>query len=252
MTQEQRLLGIVLKRVDYGESDRIVTFFTRELGKVAAFARSARKSQKRFGGSLEPFHRLRLSARDRRGDLLSLGSAEIDRARTGIVLDLDLIARASYVTELVSEATREREPHADLFDLLDGGFEVLGSAEFAALERVRRDGWLCAFELKLLSLAGYRPFLSACAECGDTASARYRFVPERGALLCAAHADGRGVPVGAGTARLLDKSLGAPLDHLERLTFSAQQVEEARRLLSTFLRHQLGKELKSAKFLEDA
>lgn len=249
--QEQRLTALVLRRVDYGEADRIVTFYTRELGKVAAFARSARKSQKRFGGALEPFDRLRLAARDRRGDMLSLAGSEVDCARSAISADLDLIARASYVTELVTEATREREPHVELFDLLDGGFDVLAGPGFATLDRTRRDGWLCAFQLKLLALAGYRPYLSACGECGDTSSPRYRFVPERGTLLCSAHSGGAGVAIGAGTARILDASLGADLASLEHFAFSAVQVEEARRLLGLFLRHQLGKELKSARFLEE-
>lgn len=250
MKDELRLHAIVLRRVDYGDTDRIVTFFTREMGKVGAFARSAKKSQKRFGGALEPFHRLKIAARDRRGELLSLSSADIDCARAAISLDLDLIARASYLTELLTEATREREAHPEIFDLVDAGFDVLASAPFASLEKLRRDGWLIAFEMKLLSLAGYRPQLHACAECGDGAAARYRFVPDRGALYCAEHAHGEGVAIGAGTARILDASLAADVRHLDRFAFSATQVEEARSLLAPFLRHQLGKELRSAAFLE--
>lgn len=247
---EQRAQALVLRAVDYGESDRIVTFFTRELGKASAFARGARKSQKRFGGALEPFNRLAIRFRDRRGELLSLASATVERARPAIVTDLDLIQRASYVTELIGESTREREPLPELFDLLDGGLETMGTAEFGALGLDARGGWLASFELKLLDLAGYRPDLSACAQCGDASADRYRFVPERGVLLCARDAGGAGIAVSAGTVRLLDATLAVPLDRLDRFAFSHQQVIEARRILGPFIRAQLGKELRSARFLE--
>lgn len=240
---EQRASALLLRSVDYGESDRIVTFFTRELGKVTAFARSARKSQKRFGGALEPFQRLAIRYRDRRGELLSLASATVERARPGVTADLERISRAAYVTELVMEATREREPHAELFDLLDAGLEVIAVADTGG-------GWLAAFELKLLALAGYRPDLAGCASCGDAGAERYRFAPERGVLFCTRCAATGGIAVSAGTVRLLESSLEVPLDRLDRFTFSDAQVQEARRLLAPFIRLQLGKELRSAKFLD--
>lgn len=249
---EIRLTAIVLRRVDYGESDRIVTFYTRERGKVAAFARAARKSQKRFGGALEPFHRLTLAARDRRGDLLSLASADIARGRAAISAELDLISRGSYLTELLAEATREHEAHAELFDLVDAGLDVLAGAPFAQLDRTRRDGWLLAFELKLLALAGYRPYLTSCAECGEEAGEadRYRFVAERGALYCGSHAHGQGVAVALDLARQLDASIAADVAVLGEYDFSAAEVAEARNVIGPFLRHQLGKELRSARFLD--
>jgi DNA repair protein RecO (recombination protein O) len=244
-SHELRATALILRTVDYGESDRIVTFFTRELGKVTAFARSARKSQKRFGGALEPFNRLAIRYRDRRGDLLSLASATIERARSGITTDLERIGRAAYVTELTGEAIREREAVPELFDLLDAGLEMLSSSDAVG------GGWLAAFELKLLSLAGYRPDLAGCASCGDAAAERYRFVPDRGVIFCAGCAGGSGIAVSAGTVRALEASLDHPLPMLDRIALSPAQVEEARRLLGPFIRLQLGKELRSAKFLDE-
>lgn len=248
--EEIRAHALVLRAVDYGDADRIVTFFTREHGKLPTFARSARKSQKRFGGALEPFNRLTIRFRDRRGDLASLAAAEIDRARPGIVAEYDLIARASYVTELITEATRDREEHPELFDLLDEGFEMLGSPQYAAAALDRRDAWLVGFDLKLLSLAGYEPRLDACAECGNPDSPRYRFLPERGQVLCweCARDDG-GIPLSAPTLRTLHTALTADLATLDRIVFTPPQLTEAKRLLTTFLRYQLGKDLKSTKFL---
>src|SRR5207245_10820269 len=116
--QELRATAIALRTVDYGESDRVVTLLTREQGKLSAFARGARASKRRFAGALEPFQRLRIRYRDRRGDLISLAGAEIDRARPAILADFDAISRASYLTELAIEATRGRDPVAPLFALV--------------------------------------------------------------------------------------------------------------------------------------
>lgn len=243
---EQRATAVVLRTVDYGESDRVVTFYTREQGKMTAFARAARKSQKRFGGALEPFNRLQIRFRDRRGELVSLAGAEIERSRPALRDDYDRIARASYLTELAHEATREREPQPDLFDLLDRGFDVLASG---ALREGAGHGWLAAYEMKLLALAGYRPRLDACSECGREAN-RYRFRPREGSVFCLECAGDDGIPVSAGTTKLLEASLDTDIGELaEFCAFTAAQVEEARRMLAVFIQWQLGKELKSARFL---
>lgn len=246
---EKTAIALVLRAVDYGEADRVVTLFTRELGKVAAFARSARASRKRFGGSLEPFHRLEIRYRERRGDLLSLSAAEIRRARPAIATDLDRIAVASYLSELAAESTREREPHPEVFDLLDGALEALGDEPSPPLEPARRDGWLAGIELRLLALVGYRPRLDGCVACGAQEPERYRFSPERGGVLCPACGGTRGLPVSASTARLLESTLTTDVAHFDQVPFGASQAEEARALLAAFLRYQLGKELKSVRFV---
>src|SRR3990172_5979436 len=99
-----KLLGVVLRTIDYGEADRIVALLTRERGKVSVFARGARSSRRRFGGALEPFTLLRLEARERRGgDLLALDSVAVERGFGAIRTDLARIACASYACELSPE-----------------------------------------------------------------------------------------------------------------------------------------------------
>jgi hypothetical protein len=62
---------------------------------------------------------------------------------------------------------------------------------------------------------------------------------------------GGGIAVSAGTVRLLEAAMEHPLESLERFAFSRSQVDESRRLLAPFIRLQLGKELRSAKFLDE-
>ena len=87
MTARAKLTGIVLRLVDTGEADRVVTLLTRERGKVAAYARGARASRRRFGGSLEPFTLVTAEVRERSAsELLGLDSvspvaAQLERSR---------------------------------------------------------------------------------------------------------------------------------------------------------------------------
>ena len=64
--------AIVLKSMRWGEADRILTFYSLQLGKVRGIARGARRMKSRFGGMLEPFSSINLTFFNKRND--SLGS----------------------------------------------------------------------------------------------------------------------------------------------------------------------------------
>src|SRR4030095_15822856 len=81
--------GLVLRSLDYGEADRIITFFTDDRGKLSVFARGARRSKLRFTSALEPFAIVRLHASSpSRGELWTLQEAHMVRPFRGILGDL--------------------------------------------------------------------------------------------------------------------------------------------------------------------
>src|SRR5437868_5324115 len=96
-------LGIVLKTTPVRESDLVVALFTATRGRIAAVARGARKSQRRFAGALQllVLGRYELGRRPR-GDLWSLEAAEVEREWTQLAGDVVAVAHASYAAELVS------------------------------------------------------------------------------------------------------------------------------------------------------
>src|SRR5512141_1695855 len=242
-----KLTGIVLRTVDTGEADRVVTLLTRERGKVAAYARGARASRRRFGGSLEPFTLVTAEVRERSGsELLGLDSVSPVAAFGAIRGDLARIACAGYAAELARELVRDHEPHDDLFDLLAAYLAALsaGPARPAALR---------AFELGALRAAGLSPRLDACARCGGepTEGARARFDPGQGGILCepcAPYAAPGAPSLSAGAvaalARLSEGGLGrAPAEPL-----APPAGREARDALTAFLDHHLGRRLQARRF----
>lgn len=244
-----KLTAIVLRTVDTGEADRVVTFLSRERGKVAAFARGARASRRRFGGSLEPFTLVSAEVRERSSsELLGLDSVSPLDAFGGIRGDLARIACAGYAAELSLEVVRDHEPHEELFDLL--------AAYLSALDRApARPTALRAFELGALRAAGLSPRLDACARCGGPRPRMAaRFDPGQGGILCDACAPwaAPGAPslspeAAAALARLSEGGLALA----EKEPLSPQVGREARDALTAFLEHHLGRRLRARRFLEE-
>ena len=95
-------------QLDYGESDRLVTFLTRDRGKLTAFAGGARKSKRRFAGALEPFMLLRIHWVERRGTTVRLDTVDVQHGFYPVREDLARISRALYCVELVPGADPRR------------------------------------------------------------------------------------------------------------------------------------------------
>jgi DNA repair protein RecO (recombination protein O) len=245
-----KLTAIVLRVVDTGEADRVVTLLSRERGKIAAFARGARTSRRRFGGALEPFTLVAAEVRERAGsDLLGLDSVSPLQAFGAIRGDLARISCAAYAAELSRELVRDHEAHEDLFDLL--------AAYLAALDA--GPAWptaLRAFELGALRAAGLSPRLDACARCGGAPEPDRpaRFDPGQGGILCPACA-----PLAAPGAPTLSPMAAAGLARLSRGGLASAAAEplapgagrEARDALTAFLDHHLGRRLQARRFLDE-
>lgn len=154
----QSSLAIVLRWRPYGESDKIVTLFTRDFGKLTGIGKGAVRSKRRFANSLEPLARIRILFRQRpNASLAFLESADL-LAPLAAWADPTRFTYGSYLTELTDQLTVEDQPASELFDLLE---EAL-----MALENGPATGMLLrAFELKLLARAGFGPCLDLCAVC---------------------------------------------------------------------------------------
>lgn len=244
MRRQLKSRAIILSGRDLGESDRIITFLTRDHGRLSAVAKGARRSKRRFTGALEIFSLVEVCATDLGRELLTLDSCDLTHAWPNIRADVRRYGQACYLCELARELFPEREPARDAFALLALALERLSAAE-------GDPPWELLAELRLLSLAGFAPRLTSC-RCGAPVEAAARFYPAQGGVLCprCAPPGAEATLASAGTLRLLGEAARLELAKLSRLRFSRQAVEESARLLTALARHTLGKELKSRKFLE--
>ena len=154
--------GIVLRAIKLGEADKIVTVMTSGSGKVRAVAKGIRKTTSRFGARLEPFTQVNLMLYRGRGSLDTITQAEIVTPHLHIREDLARFAAAETMVEAVDKVAEEHERNTRLVLLLLQGLRALdaGPGDPAAVAE--------SFLLKLLSLSGFHPAITACAVCGST------------------------------------------------------------------------------------
>ena len=121
-----RAQAFVLKRMDLGEADRILTLYTREQGKLRAVARGVRKATSRAAGHLEPFTLT---------DLLLAVGRELDVVSQATTIgafrevreDVVLISHAYYLAELTDLLTEDRMENREVFEALVDGFSALAA-----------------------------------------------------------------------------------------------------------------------------
>ncbi len=244
--------AIVIRSHHYGESDKIVTFFTKDFGKIKAIAKGARRSKKRFQNALGLFSHLRLIFFDREGmGLVRAESCDILHGFSKIREDLKKIFYGNYYLELVNEMAGERESNTEAFALLLYFLMNLETME-------PREERLRMFEIRMLSLFGYRPNMRRCGLCkrdwdNSTGIASVFFSLEMGALVCESctHRLNNLIPLSLGTARLIEQISQMELEKIHRFKFTFHALSESRELLPKFIAYQLGKELKSLKALHN-
>ncbi|MDI6776031.1 MAG: DNA repair protein RecO [Syntrophales bacterium] len=242
--------AIVLRCLDYGESDRIVTFYTSDFGKLKGIAKGARRSRRRFANNaLEPFacsHTL--FSRKGRDNLALIEDCDIINSYPDIRDDLEKMLLASYLVDLVDQFTRGGKENGNLFRLLQDFLTIIDAGDTSE--------WLVRFfEIRLLKLSGYEPVLDRCLTCKKPVSDvyTYRFNVKEGGLRCnTCCPSGFGsLPVSFGAIKMLlmgEEAWSEP-GQINRLLLSGQSAEESRVLLVSFIQYLLGKELKSLRAL---
>jgi len=246
MPLEHRTRALVLRTFDQGESDRVVHLYTEVLGRVAAIAKGARRSKRRFPGTLEILSIVDVRLVDPpRAALLRLEGAKLARAFEGIPARLGRYAIACQFLELLNRATPDRQAQPELFHFAVGVLDVLDTETPDAL--------LALLVLtKTLARIGYRPQLVRCALCGTDLPAdagRVGFVPAHGGAVCRTCSGGEDARIPARLLRALESGLRQPLRSRSELHLSARDVESAGRLIERFFRFHIGFELRSEAFL---
>src|SRR5262245_30104032 len=249
MPVEHRTRALVLRTFDQGESDRVVHLYTESLGRIGAIAKGARRSKRRFPGTLEILSVADVRLVDPpRAQLMRLENAKLVRAFEAIPARLGRYAIACQFLELLDRSTPERQPQPELFGFALGVLGVLDEAE--------PDPLLALLVLaKTLARLGYRPQLVRCASCDAELPAgggRVAFMPAHGGAVCRACAPVEDARVPARLLRALESGLRQPLRARGELGLGARDVELAARLVERFFRFHIGFELRSEPFLRAA
>ncbi len=240
--------ALVLHRTDLGENDRILTLFTRERGKLGAVAKGSRKAGSRLSGATELFMTLRLQLAEARSlDIIT--QCEITDTHGALRRSLDLLARATYLCELLDRITEERDTltSEELYDLTLSALTLLGKAE------TYPDGILHAYELRLLEAIGYAPVLDHCVKTGAALERRtVGFSPSLGGTVGASERYGvqDSVPLSPEALHLMQACAREESEALLTLAPSKKAEAEAAKALRWYIRFRIHRDLRSAEFLD--
>lgn len=237
-----RTEGIVLRTRDLGEADRIVTLYTKEQGKVNAVARGARRIRNRLLSPTQVFTHGRYLIFPGKG-LHNLSQAEIVHSGQALREDLEKMAYASYVTELLDALTPEEDPTDTIFPLLAGTLSLGERGRFPLAVR--------AFELRLMGELGYAPELYQCLHCRADLETQVFFTEQGGVVCprCVGHFPGTRTLTN-GTWELMKRLQEWELSRLSILHPAPSNIEEMRVLMRKYLDFRLEYPLKSLDFLE--
>lgn len=140
--------GVILKRLNYGEADRILTIYTKYRGKIRAIAKGVRKITSRKGGNVELFnHCVLFLAEGKNLDIVT--EAQVVNSFSRLSDDLEKTAAAFYLVELIDQLTPDGQINRQVFDLLVGALDKL-RARRSELGAITQD-----FEVDLLRLLGF-------------------------------------------------------------------------------------------------
>src|ERR1700716_4283244 len=169
--------AVVLRKLDYGEADRIFTFLTQTHGKVGAIAKGVRRPASKLGPSLELYGHVDVLLAKGRGELDVV--AQVERL-PGYRIEgtVERMAHAALIAELAERVCEDRHPVDGVYELA-----VMALDELARETDPRRAS--ASFPTAALALLGYAPQLAACASCERPLAAKpAAFSAAAGGFLC--------------------------------------------------------------------
>lgn len=242
-----RTRGIVLRSFNLSDSDKLVTFMTERYGKVKCVAKAARKIKSRYIGSLEPMSFIHLIYFGKENQQLHrLNHADIIESFQTVREDFQKLYTGIYMNELVDCMAPEGHQEVSIFNLLLDSLEAL--KEQTNLEPLCR-----MFEIRLLSLSGYRPELDQCTVCKSTkANGWIGFSYNRRGIVCGncMNSNGFEIKFTTGTLNYLKKLLTLDIKCFGRLKFPKGMDQEIEKVTHRLIQSHIGRELKSYRFIK--
>ena len=241
-----RTEGVVIRQMPLGEADRILTLCSPDMGKVRAVAKGVRRTKSRLGGHLELLNRASVSVAIGR-NLDTISEAYAISTFGDIRGDLKRVSRGLYVAELVDCFSFEGNGNQAIYSLLLGTLHSLERG--TNLDMLMR--W---FEMRLLDCSGYLPELVHCVECREWLEPDdHLFACESGGALCPncrVSSEGALLPLPMNTMKTLRYvQRETSFDKLESLSVTPSILNDMERLMRSYIRHIVEREVRSADFV---
>lgn len=240
-----RTKGIVIKAVNTGEADRILTIFTGTHGKIQAAAKGARRPKNKLmpGTQLLCFSDYVLF---KGRTLYSVNSCEPIETFFDLRNDIVRLTHASYMAELISDSIQEEQPSQSILSLFLNSLYMLIKADKLPSLVTR------IFELRLMTELGFAPVAEACGNCGKDPREQSFFSFRSCAVLCGSCANtGAGdIAIRPGTLKAMRHIIYSQPEELFKFELAPVILDELGRLIDRFLCDTMDKKYKKLDYLK--
>jgi len=234
--------GIVLRSLNLGEWDKLLTVFAEGQGKIKVVAKGARKIQSRYASLTQPFCQIQFTVYSGK-NMHTFSQVELVESYRPLREDLSRMTYGLYMLELVDITLEENQAHDDILSLLIACLHILAHTDHLEL-------LLAFFELRLLSRLGWRLNLDACPVCGMEAGTKLSIANV--GLICPGCVRAAGsdlVTVSEGALKLLRLLCGGDYRRIESLTRPINNEREVAQVLDRIVLGKLDKKPGSLDFL---
>ncbi|WP_308638867.1 DNA repair protein RecO [Paenibacillus silvisoli] len=240
---QYRVEGIVIRSIDYGEGNKIITLLTNTHGKVGIVVRGAKKVKSRHGSLAQLFtHGEFLFFRN--SGLGTLSHGEIIESHHLLREHLDKAAYSSYAAELVDRALQEEDTGNFIYEQLKACLAAFSEGKDFVVT-------LALFEMKILVAAGYAPDFDACISCGNESGPMALSV-RGGGILCSRcrYKDMEAIELSEGALKLLRLFRQLDMRRLGSIAVKEETKQQLKHIMRALMDTHIGLQLKSRSFLD--
>jgi len=238
--KSNKTIGIILRRINLGEADRILTVLTKNHGKIRVVAKGIRKTLSKLAGHLEPFCLTELMVTEGKS-LNIITSAQVKETYINLRSNLESTRKAYFLAEVIDKIVDENHPHEEIFDLLKKTLESINSGSNELMQSY--------FEINLLAELGFKPELEHCLDChGKLDPQKVLFNAEQGGLTCGKCSGGREISEKA--IKVLRLFLAYNISIIDRIKTDEKLTKEILYLTNIYLKTISQQEFKTERFLK--
>jgi DNA repair protein RecO (recombination protein O) len=239
--------AITLRRTDYKDSSQIVTFYTRDYGKIQALAKGVKRSVKGISGGIDLLTYNHIVFIRRSSSALNILTEWALRDNFHLLRENSKkYYSAFYILELVREFTEENDKNEQLFDLFINTLHEMANKGDPTVNIV-------AFEVQMLALLGYMPELNRCVNCKEKVSSISIsfFSALEGGVICSdcGRKIREKVKISGGTIATINYLIGRKIQNTGRLTIHSFLQDEIKKVLRYYLSFILNKKLKMWRYI---
>lgn len=235
-----KIEGVILRTVDFGNSNRVVTIYTRDLGKIEVNAYGCRRAKNPLSGALQIFNHVSAEI-NHSPKVDSVKEADVIKFYQNLAVDLEKFSYASLFFEIVNRMTLPKFPEVGVYDLILKVLPALDerNSQIAALIGIFR----------FMEFSGVQLNYFHCVKCGAKIETDAAMSLIDGGAVCPKCFDEASdiLDYPKNLQQAIHKILN--FDWQEHLNFKQKEINLAQELILKYVQAVLGKELNAVKFI---